>query len=164
MARRFHRVRHHTGRALSGGKGSLLTAGAGAATGLASQYLVGAVPFLGASWWAMPTALALVGHFLKRKNPAIGGGLLGVAGYWAYNAYAQRGAVVATAKGLEDAGAFGGVSYNDNIGTDAAPALGTAQAAALVVPKRPGAMGFIDAGYSDFSDAGDVVDAYGLQD
>lgn len=162
MARRFHRVRHHGGRALAGGKGSLVALGTGAGTSLASSYVIGAVPFLGGAWWAMPAALAVVGHFLKRKNPAIGGALLGIAGYWGMSQYSAT-RPIATTKGYDDAGAFGGVSYNDNIGTDAAPALNTAQAAALVVPKqRAGAMGFIDAGAFDPAEAGEVLDAMGL--
>jgi hypothetical protein len=126
-----------------------MTVGAGAATGIASTYAVSAVPFLGQAWWTMPIALAAVGHFLKRKYPAVGGAMLGIAGYWGYNTYMQQ---KSSAKGLEggDAGAL--VNYNDTRATSAAPALETAQAAALV---SSSAMGFVD--------AGDVVDAYGLE-
>jgi hypothetical protein len=157
MARRFHRVRHHAGRAAAGWKGSAMSVGAGAATGIASSYAVQSVPFLGQAWWTMPAAMAVVGHFLKRKYPAVGGAMLGISGYWAYNTYMQQ---KATAKGLgegmggSDAGALLS-KYNDNIGTAAAPALETAQAAALIGGTGGAAMGFVD--------AADIVDAYGLQ-
>lgn len=151
MARRFHRVRHHASRAKVGWKGSAMSVGAGAATGIASSYAVSAVPFLGQAWWTMPAAMAVVGHFLKRKYPAVGGAMLGIAGYWGYNTYMQQ---KGSARGLEggDAGAL--VNYNQNIGTAAAPALETASAAALMGGSNS-AMGFVD--------AGDIVDAYGLE-
>lgn len=154
MARRFHRVRHHASRAGVGWKGSAMSVGAGAATGIASSYAVSAVPFLGQAWWTMPTAMAVVGHFLKRKYPAIGGAMLGIAGYWGYNTFQQQRS--SSAKGLEggDAGAL--LNYNQTIGTAAAPLLETAQAAALV-----GSGGTMST--SGFVDAGDVVDAYGLE-
>jgi hypothetical protein len=106
---------------------------------------------LGQAWWTMPAAMAVVGHFLKRKYPAVGGAMLGIAGYWGYNTYMQQKGSAATAKGLEggDAGAL--VTYNDTRATSAAPALETAQAAALV---SSSAMGFVD--------AGEMADAYGI--
>jgi hypothetical protein len=58
--------------------------------------------------------------------------------------------------GGSDAGALGTTSYNDSVGTDAAPALGTAQAAMLISPARPQAMGY--------DDSAELLDAYGLQD
>jgi hypothetical protein len=122
----------------------------------------------------MPIALAMVGHFLKRKNPTIGGALLGVGGYWAYTGFmANR----STAKGFIDAGfidagytsmsryAPGGsdagilTSYNDNVGTAAAPALGTAQAAMLMTPGT--AMGMQD---GDVGELLNMQEAYGLSD
>jgi len=78
----------------------------------------------------------------------VGGAMLGIAGYWGYNTYMQQKSSAATAKGLDsgDAGAL--VRYNETASTAAAPALETAQAAALI---GGGAMGFVDAG--DVSDA-----------
>lgn len=151
MARRFHRTRHHAGKALAGGKGTLLGVGAGAATGALSAYAISAVPFLSTTWWATPTALALVGHFIKRKNPVIGGALLGVAGYWGYNAFMTRNG--ATAKGLMtgDAGDFvdsGRLNYDQGVQTASAPLL-----------SAPNAMGYADAG-----DMLDTNEAMGLQD
>lgn len=155
MARRFHRVRHHAGRAMQGWKGSAISVASGAAAGLAAPYVISSGPaFLQSNWYAMPAAIALVGHFLQRKNAAVGGALMGVAGYWAYSAFqAQPKAAAAspTATGFIDAGAI--TSYNDNIATDAAPSMGTAQAAMLYGAQAMG-----------FAEAGDVVDAYGLQD
>ena len=164
MARRFHRARHHAGKALSGGKGSIFSLATGGAVGLASTYAVSAVPWLGQTWWAMPAALGLVGHFLKRKNPAIGGALLGVAGYWGYSGMMVNRAT-ATAKGFIDAGWVdsgalqpGGSdagAYNDNIGTDASPAMGTAHAAMLLSPGRN------TMGYDDSAEL--LNEAYGLE-
>src|SRR6185369_3381589 len=140
MARRFHRTRHHMGKALAGGKGTLLSVGTGAGVGALSSYAISAAPFLGQNWWAMPAAIALVGHFLKRKNPAIGDALLGVAGGLLYSQYmathggGAKGFIDAGAMlpGSSDAGAFSGSSsYNDNVGTAASPRLGTAEAAML---------------------------------
>lgn len=175
MARRFHRARHTASRALAGGKGSLVSVATGGGIGALSGYVLSAVPFLGQAWWTMPLAMAAVGHFLKRKNPTIGGALLGVSGYWGYTGFmANRNAAAAAhgfidagsygsfidagryAVGGSDAGALGGVSYNDNIGTAAAPALGTAQAAMLISPGS-NAMGFEDAGEL-------VSDAMGISD
>jgi hypothetical protein len=154
MARRFHRVRHYAGNAVSGWKGSAIAVASGAGAGLAAPYAM-RVEFLQTNWWAMPAAFALVGHFLARKHPAVGGALMGVAGYWGYAAASNANAApTATAKGFLDAGQL---SYNDNVGTDAAPGLGTAQAAMLI----SGAQGFDQGDYA--GDAGALQDAYGLE-
>jgi hypothetical protein len=118
----------------------------------------------------MPAAIILVGHFLKRKNPAIGGALLGIGGMSAYSAFqGSRG----TAKGYPsgayaDAGAP--LAYNDLLRTDAAPSMNTAQAAALLNAGQGAAMGIVDAGqtmglYADagYAEAG-ADEAYGLVD
>jgi hypothetical protein len=156
------------GKVAAGAKGSLVSVGTGAGVGFASGYALSAVPFLGQAWWTMPIALAAVGHFLKRRNPTMGGALLGVAGYWGYTGFMARSAT-AQAKGFVDAGFLdagrympggsdaGALSYNDNIGTDAAPGLGTAQAAMLLTPGRPNAMGYED-------DTAELFEAYGLCD
>lgn len=160
MARRFSRV-------TQGAKGSLMSIGTGGAVGLVSGYALSAVPFLGQAWWTMPVALAAVGHFLKRKNPTIGGALLGVSGYWAYTGFMAQSSTQA-AKGFIDAGFIdagryaaggsdaGALSYNDNIATDAAPGLGTAQAAMLLAPSRGNAMGI--------DETAELFEAYGLSD
>jgi hypothetical protein len=157
----------------SGSKGSVASLATGGGVGALSGYALSAVPWLGQAWWTMPTALALLGHFLKRKNPTIGGALLGVSGYWAYTGFMANkatttakgfidagfidaGAVGRYAPGGSDAGALGGVSYNDNIGTAAAPALGTAQAAMLMGTSNGGAMGY--------DDSAELLEAYGLSD
>lgn len=147
MARRFHRVRHHAGRAMAGGKGSLISVGTGAGVGALSSYAMSAAPFLQTNWWAMPAALALVGHFLKRKNPAIGGALLGVAGYWGFSGYMQNGST-ATTKGFQDAGMVdsGRLNYDQGVPTSSMPLLDSSPVT------------------SGFDDAGVLEEAYGLQD
>lgn len=169
MARHhFHRARHHAGRMASGWKGSLASAATGAATGVALPYVVSAVPALQTyGWWTMPAAILLTGHFLKKRNPQIGGALLGIGGMSLYSAY-QGSKSGATAKGYPSgayADAGGPLSYNDNLRTDAAPSMNTAQAAALL--NAGGAMGIyadssgiVDAGYAE---AG-ADEAYGLVD
>lgn len=156
------------GRLAQGGKASLISMGTGGAVGFASGYALSAVPWLGQAWWTMPAALGILGHFLKRKNPTVGGALLGVGGYWLYTGFMANRASMAGAKGFIDAGfidagryAPGGsdagalTSYNDNIGTAAAPALGTAQAAMLM--QGSSAMGWDDS-------AELMNEAYGLSD
>lgn len=162
MAR--HHIRHHAHRAAAGWKGSAASAATGVATSIALPYINSAVPFLSQSgWWTMPAAILLVGHFLKRKNPQIGGALLGIGGMSLYSAFQGS----RTAKGYPS-GAYADaglpLAYNDNLRTDAAPSLNTAQAAALL--NAPGAMGLVgtegiyDAGMSE---AG-ADEAYGLVD
>lgn len=108
--RRFHRARHHAGRAMSGAKGTVIGVASGAAAAVVSGYAASAIPFLtSAGWWAMPAALALVGHFLRRKNPTIGGAIIGIAGYQAYANFVQSHAATGT-KGFAEAGAM---SYAD---------------------------------------------------
>jgi hypothetical protein len=166
---RHHRIRHHAHRAAAGWKGSLASTATGVGTAIALPYINSAVPFLSQSgWWTMPAAILLVGHFLKRKNPQIGGALLGIGGMSLYSAFQGSRS---TAKGYPsgayaDAGAP--LAYNDNLRTDAAPSLNTAQAAALL--NASGAMGMVDAGqtmglYADtgYAEAG-ADEAYGLVD
>lgn len=156
------------GRLAQGAKGSAMSVVTGGAVGLASGYALSAIPWLGQAWWTMPAALALLGHFLKRKNPTIGGALLGVGGYWAYTGFMANRSAMGTAKGFVDAGfidagryAPGGsdagafTSYNDNIGTAASPAMGTAQAAMLM-------MGNSAMGVDDTAEL--MNEAYGLSD
>jgi hypothetical protein len=103
--RRFHRVRHHAGRAGAGAKGTVLGVASGAAAAIVAGYSQAMIPFLQtAGWWVMPAALALVGHFLKRRNPVVGGAVIGIAGYQAYGNFVAAKAV--GAKGFSDAGAM----------------------------------------------------------
>jgi hypothetical protein len=157
--RRFHRARHHAGRAAAGAKGTLIGAAAGAATAVVGGYAQSAIPFLStAGWWAMPAALALVGHFLKRKNPTIGGSMIGIAGFMAYGNYVQSHAS-SGAKGFVDAGAFidaGAMSstmYNDSPGTTASLGTGSGRNAGMLMNHE--VMGF--------GDAGILIDAQGLE-
>ena len=151
MARRFH---HHAGKMLSGGKQTIVGMGTGAAFGLLQTYAVSSIPWLSSNWWAMPVTVGLIGHFLKRKNPTVGGALLGIAGYWGITSW--QASRTGTAKGFIDAGAFidaGGPNmtrYNDSIGTDANPRLGMQNAGMLM--DRSGTMGYENLG----EQAGDI--------
>jgi hypothetical protein len=161
------------GRMAQGAKGSAMSVVTGGAVGLASGYALSAVPWLGQAWWTMPAALALLGHFLRRKNPTVGGALLGVGGYWAYTGFMANKSAVAGARGFVDAGfidagypagryAPGGsdagafTTYNDNIGTSASPSMGTAQAAMLM------SGGATAMGMDDTAEL--MNEAYGLSD
>lgn len=105
----------------------------------------------------MPAALALVGHFLKRKNPTIGGAIIGIAGYQAYANYLQSHATGGTAKGWVDAGAFvdaGNVTrYIDSPGTTASMGTDSGRNAGMLMNHE--VMGF--------GDAGILIDAQGLE-
>lgn len=104
--RRFHRVRHHAGRAGAGAKGTVLGVASGAAAAVVAGYSQAMIPFLSSGgWWVMPAALALVGHFLKRRNPIVGGAVIGIAGYQAYSNFVASKATTG-AKGFTDAGAM----------------------------------------------------------
>jgi len=141
---------------MSGGKGTVIGVAAGAAAAVVSGYAQSAIPFLStAGWWAMPAALALVGHFLKRKNPTIGGAIIGIAGYQAYANYVQSHAVGGTAKGFVDAGAFadagalynepGSMRYVDSPNTVASMGTGSGRDGAGMLVNRE-TMGVGDAG------------------
>lgn len=153
--RRFHRARHHAGRAMSGGKGTVIGVASGAAAAVVSGYAQTAIPFLAtAGWWAMPAALALVGHFLKRRNPTIGGAIIGIAGYQAYANYVQSHATGGTAKGFAEAGAYadagalynepGAVRFIDSPRTVASMGTSSGQDASMLVNRET--MGVGDAG------------------
>jgi hypothetical protein len=139
-----------------------MSVASGAAVGVAAPYAISNFSFLQANWWTMPLAMALVGHFLQRKNAAVGGALMGVAGYWGYTGFQNSRGAPATAKGFIDAGAL--VNYNDSMGTDAAPQMGTAQAAMLIDPRGSAmAAGLDQPNFVDAGDAGAMYDAYGLE-
>jgi hypothetical protein len=179
MARRFRRVRHYARSHAGTATNSLISVGTGGAIGVAAGFGAKAlrgVPWIGTAWWALPLATGLAGHFLKGNHPTVGGALLGISGFWAANSVMSLTGNLAMsqapAQGFIDAGftagdfidagryAVGGsdcgaLNYNDNGGTDAAPALGTAQAAMLFASSN--AMGLE-------SESGDLVEAYGLVD
>lgn len=146
--------------ALAGGKGSLISAGTGAGAGALSNTIIANVPFLRSAWWAFPLATGLVGHFLKRKNPTVGGALIGVSGFLAYSGWAANRGTAPQAKGFIDAGFIDagslklGTSYSDNAATSASPYLESAQSAALLNSSD----------VSGLDDSADLVEAMGLQD
>jgi hypothetical protein len=163
--RRFHRARHHAGKAAAGAKGTAIGVAAGAATAVVGGYAQSAIPFLAtAGWWAMPAALAIVGHFLKRKNPTIGGAMIGIAGYQAYANYVQSHATGATAKGFEsgsfvdagmfvDAGAVNSTRYMDDPMTTASMGTASGRNAGMLMNHEVMGVG----------DAGILIDAQGLE-
>jgi len=142
-----------------------MSVASGAAVGVTAPYAISNFSFLQANWWTMPLAMALVGHFLQRRHAAVGGALMGVAGYWGYTGFQNsRAMTTGTAKGFVDAGAL--VNYNDNMATDASPRMGTAQAAMLIEPRGSTMAAGLD--QPNFVDAGDanagaLYDAYGLE-
>jgi hypothetical protein len=151
--------------------------GAGAAVSFGTSFATSRIDFLKASnnWWATPVALAAVGHFLKKKSPALGYAILGIAGavgvenftHTPTNAQGFVGAI-------GDAGSVnwaeaGNLSYNDNQATDASPGTNAAQNAGALMGAGYGAgnIGWnagalMGAGYG----AGEMQDAevMGLQD
>jgi hypothetical protein len=140
---------------MSGAKGTVIGVASGAAAAVVSGYAQTAIPFLAtAGWWAMPAALALVGHFLKRKNPTIGGAIIGIAGYQAYANYVQshatKGFAEAGAYNYADAGMLQGGSqplsmYTDSPGTVASMATASGRNDASMLVNRE-TMGVGDAG------------------
>lgn len=81
--------------ALSGAKGSATAVGSGAAAYYAAKIASEHVETLRSRWWAVPAALAAGGHFAKKKNVALGAGLLGAAGYAAAIGYEMQKATAA---------------------------------------------------------------------
>lgn len=70
------------GRALAGGiKGSAVAGASGAATYFIHKMLASKVELVSKHPIATPIALAAVGHFVKRKMPTVGAGLIGAGGY-----------------------------------------------------------------------------------
>ncbi len=146
--RRFHRVRHHAGRAAAGWKGSLMGLGAGAVVSFGTSFATSRIDFLKASqnWWATPTALAVLGHFLKNRNPALGYAILGIAGAVGVENFTKTPTnAMGFGAGLGDAGLL----FNANQGTDASPGTNAAQNV------TQGATGFT-VGLGDTGDAGAV--------
>lgn len=153
--------KHHARSAGKGAKGSAIAVGVGAVAEYAGTMAVQKIEMLQKHPYAGPIALAVAGHFGKRKNHDAGTAALGAAGFWAAMTYAaQQGAPAGgQAKGWGDAGAFnagnpdaGALQFTENASSAAAPSLETASAAAM----RPGNV-------SGYDDAGDMVDeAMGL--
>ena len=137
-----------------------------AASGAGAYYLAKVasekVNFLKDSWWATPLAMAFLGHFLTRKNPAIGHALVGVAGYMGAMAYDWKSQIEKqktasgqpAAKGLDDAGAFSSQVF-ESAGVQ--PFAGELSDAGGL---QPIASGFDD-GVNGFDDAGAEDDSAG---
>ncbi len=115
MKKRFHRVKHHAGRAASGAKGTAMGAAAGGAAAYAVGQLAAHVEFIRSNWYAPALALMAAGHFLKRKHAAVGQSVIGAAGAIGYYSYAlTHQTTVGTASGYQEAsGADAGAWSND---------------------------------------------------
>lgn len=104
--RRFHRIRHHGRAALGGAKGTLMGAAAGGAAAYGVGQLAANVEFIRNNWYAPALALAVAGHFLKRRYAGAGQAIIGAAGAIGYYSYAlthQGGGAPTGARGFEDA-------------------------------------------------------------
>ena len=62
-------------------KGTLMTAGGGAATYFGHKLIAQRVQALNSNPYITPGLLIAAGHFLKRRSPEIGSGLVGAGGY-----------------------------------------------------------------------------------
>lgn len=166
MARRFHRARHHAGRAASGWKGSLMGLGGGAVISFGTSMATSRVDFLKASqnWWATPAILAVLGHFLKNKSPALGYALLGIAGAVGVENFTHS---PTNAAGW-NAPLGGAGGYNDNQLTDASPGTNAALNGAAALVGGPYGAGAVPGDYSSagmlYSDGGSPVGASGWGD
>lgn len=76
-----HRAAAAARHAAGGAKGSAMVAVGGGVAFFAAEFAVQHVDALKSAWWATPVAMGVGGHFLRRKYPTMGGGLLGAAGY-----------------------------------------------------------------------------------
>jgi hypothetical protein len=94
--------------AAKGAKGSALAVGTGAASQYLFAYISQQSSFMRSNWYVTPAAMAVAGHFLKRKNYDAGAALLGAAGFAGATAHqASRFAPSpAPASGWDDAGAL----------------------------------------------------------
>jgi hypothetical protein len=81
------RIRGH----VSGNKESYKTTGIAAATGggaaFVREHFTKNVEFFQKQWWAEGAAMAVGGHFVARKNKAVGHALAGVGGFLLAEAY-----------------------------------------------------------------------------
>ena len=86
--RRFHRVRHHAANAMRGGKTTAIQALVGAVTAFAIGKTAEHVQFIRDNWYGPPALLVGVGHFVKRKHPAVGSAIVATGGAVGYYGYA----------------------------------------------------------------------------
>lgn len=162
LKRAAHYARTHHGKVTKGAKGSAMSTGVGAATYFATQYAVGHVPLLQSRWWAPAVALAVGGHFLKRKSHDAGTALCAIGGYIGGLNYA-----ISTASGSPAA-----TAGFDNSSAGALQEAGAMQDAGSPMPfdqnagTSQGAPNQLTGGagdLTDYSGAGDMEDAYGLE-
>lgn len=144
--KRFHRVRHHAGNAMRGGKATGISAVTGAGSAFAIGKLSEHVAFIRDNWYAPPIALLIAGHYVKRKRPNIGASIIGAAGAIGYYSYAlsHAGGALTSAKGMDagayeasgqDAGAFGGAPDVNALTSGNNAFIGNAQGFGQVNPE-----------------------------
>jgi len=151
---RLHHVRH----ILGGAKGSAMVAAGGAGSYFLAKFASEKVEFLRSQWYMLPAAMAVGGHFLKRKNAALGAGLLGAAGYaFGVNYDFSQAAKKAGAVPQKEAGALFPAGGGDASGfEDAGALMGQPLADAPdTLPQGPAPMG--DAGWADEYDVSDAM-------
>lgn len=139
-------------RFLKGAGGSVIGAGVGAATSFASSMASARVDFLkaGNNWWATPAVLVLIGHFLKKKNPALGYGILGAAGVIGVENFTGT---PANARGFDSGIGDAGLLFNEGQATDASPMTNSG-----INPHQAGALlGMGAMGFDNYSSAGELV-------
>jgi hypothetical protein len=84
--------------AAAGWKDSAKAAGAGAASFYVADFASQKVEALRKDWWALPVAMAVGGHFLRRKSQVAGLAMLGAAGYQGALSYKMKQALDAQNK------------------------------------------------------------------
>ena len=137
------------GGALSGTKGSVMVAAAGFGSYHVAKFASERVDFLRSQWYMLPAAMAVGGHLLKKKNVALGAGLLGAAGYalgvnWDFSNAAKQ----ANATPPKEAGAMFDTSGTDDAFSDAGALMGGGlQDAPDSLPQGPTSTA--DAGWAD---------------
>lgn len=138
-----------------GGKGSAISALTGAMAYYAGNFAGDKIDFLKSHPLALPGAMALAGHFLKRKNHDAGTALIGAGGFAGAMAFSQMQLAQANkptsgfdAGALINAGAYGEFEAGDLRDTSATS--DTHGAGALIDASGP------------YDDAGDATEAMGL--
>jgi len=146
---------------LGGAKGSALVAAGGAGSYFLAKFASEKVDFLRSEWYMLPAAMAVGGHFLKRKHAALGAGLLGAAGYaFGVNYDFSQAAKKAGVTPPKEGGALFPAGGGDASGfEDAGAMLGQPIAEAPdTLPGGPAPMGAGgDAGWADEYDVSDAM-------
>jgi hypothetical protein len=148
--------------AIAGTKGTVMVTAVGFGSYHVAKMASERVNFLRSQWYMLPAAMAVGGHFLKRKNVALGAGLLGAAGYafgmnWDFASAAKTagkkpGEAGAMYDARDTSGAF------DEAFNDAGAMMGGGPLADAPDSLPQGPAGVGDAGWDEY----DVDDAMNL--